>query len=118
MKRVIIESPLAGHGRWWIQRVWNRWMNVRYARACMKDSLKRLEAPFASHLLYPQALDDSDFHGRTMGILAGQRWIEAADLIAIYTDRGTSHGMALGIRAAMRLGKPVEYRTLGGKWKR
>lgn len=47
---VLLESPYAG----------NVELNVTYARACMRDCLKRGEAPFASHLLYtqPGVLDD------------------------------------------------------------
>ena len=50
MKKVIIESPYAEN----IER------NIKYARACLKDSLNRNEAPLASHLLYTQdgVLDD------------------------------------------------------------
>lgn len=39
MRRVIIESPYHGN----VER------NLRYLRACLRDSLLRGEAPFASH---------------------------------------------------------------------
>jgi hypothetical protein len=48
MKLVILESPFAGD----VER------NTLYARHALKDSLMRGEAPIASHLLYPQVLDD------------------------------------------------------------
>ena len=32
--------------------------NTEYARACLLDSLRRGEAPIASHLLHTQVLDD------------------------------------------------------------
>lgn len=50
MIKVILESPYAGE----IDR------NIRYARACVRDSLLRGESPIASHLLYTQSgiLDD------------------------------------------------------------
>lgn len=44
MRRVILESPFAGHVE----------SNIEYARACIRDSLLRGEAPLASHLLYTQ----------------------------------------------------------------
>lgn len=44
MRLVIIESPFAGD----VEK------NTRYARACVRDSLLRGEAPIASHLLYTQ----------------------------------------------------------------
>jgi hypothetical protein len=65
---VIIESPLAGD----FER------NIRYARWCMFDCLMRGEAPFASHLLYPQCLDDRDPGHRKLGIEAGFAWGELA----------------------------------------
>ena len=54
MKLVIIESPYAGD----IEK------NVAYARDCVRDSLMRGEAPYASHLLYtqPNILDDYLYH--------------------------------------------------------
>lgn len=44
MRLVIIESPFAGD----VVR------NLRYLRACMRDCLRRGEAPYASHALYTQ----------------------------------------------------------------
>jgi hypothetical protein len=63
MRRVILESPFAGD----VER------NVRYARACVRDSLLRGEAPIASHLLYtqPGVLNDDIEAERQHGIDAG-----------------------------------------------
>jgi len=83
MKRVIIESPYAGD----IER------NTEYARRCIKDSLDRGEAPLASHLLYPQVLDENDPAQRKQGIDAGLVWSRQADLAAFYCDYGRSPGM-------------------------
>lgn len=105
MRRVIVESPLAGD----VAR------NVAYARACMLDCLKREEAPFASHLLYaqPGILDDLDPVQRELGMIAGFAWRDVADLTVVYTDLGISGGMERGIADAKAKGRPVEYRTLG-----
>ncbi|GEM_PF-6649561 len=62
---VIIESPFKG------ETPVEEADNIAYAREAMRDSLYRGEAPFASHLLYPQALDDGDERERSMGIEAG-----------------------------------------------
>ena len=104
MKLVVIESPYAGDVE----------ANLTYARACMADSLKRGEAPTASHLLYtqPGILDDDKPEERTLGINAGLAWGANAELVAVYTDRGMSRGMALGIEAATKRGTPVEYRSI------
>lgn len=103
--RVIIESPFAGD----VDR------NIKYARACLLDSLKRGEAPFASHLLYTQVLDDLNADERLTGMEAGFFWAKVADLTAVYTDLGISEGMRRGIEAAEHAGRPIEYRSLQEK---
>ena len=103
---VLVESPYAGD----VDR------NVRYARACMRDCLKRGEAPFASHLLYtqPGVLDDLVPDERALGIEAGLAWGTMADKTVVYTDLGISRGMELGIVRARAAGRCVEMRTLPG----
>lgn len=104
MKLVVIESPYAGD----IEK------NVEYARACVRDSLLRGEAPIASHLLYtqPGILRDEITEERQHGIAAGLAWHAVAELSAVYTDRGISRGMEYGIANAKKLGIPVEYRKI------
>jgi hypothetical protein len=115
MRMVIVESPYAGHG-WWPLSLWRRRRNIRYARACVADCLKRGEAPFASHLLYtqPGVLDDGNAAQRQHGILAGLAIGARADASAVYADLGISGGMRQGIMAAYNVNRPVEYRTLPG----
>lgn len=105
MKRVIIESPYAGDVD----------ANVAYARACLKDSLKRGEAPLASHLLYtqPGILDDDKTDERALGIDAGHAWMNAAERVVVYHDHGVSAGMNEGIKRAFEAGVLVEFRKLG-----
>ncbi len=104
MRLVILESPYAGD----IEG------NVAYARACVCDALARGEAPFVSHLLYtqPGILRDEVPAERQQGFGAAHAWYRAADAAVVYTDRGISHGMEVGIAAAKAAGKPVEFRTL------
>lgn len=101
---VIIESPFAGD----VEK------NTRYARACVRDSLLRGEAPIASHLLYTQEgiLNDDVPAERQHGIDAGLAWRTVAQASVVYTDLGISKGMEYGIKAAQDAGVPVEYRTL------
>lgn len=108
MIRVLVESPYAGDVE----------TNLRYLRACMADCFKRGEAPFASHGLYtqPGVLDDTIPDEREIGIEAGLIWGNAADLTACYTDLGFSSGMKYGIARAEQIGRPIEYRQLGGEW--
>lgn len=104
MKRVVLESPFAGDFEG----------NIKYARACVADCLKRGEAPLASHLLYtqPGILDDTKPEERKLGINAGFTWNVLAETVVVYTDRGMSSGMKAGIALATENGIPIEYRTL------
>ena len=106
MRLVIIESPYGGD----INR------NVAYARACVRDSLLRGEAPIASHLLYtqPGILRDEVPEERRWGINAGLAWSTVAEAAVIYQDLGISPGMNDGIEHALKLGRLVEHRNLRG----
>lgn len=105
MRRVILESPYAG----------NVARNARYARACLRDSLLRGEAPIASHLLYIQdgvLLRDEVSEERSHGIEAGLAWRDAAETSVVYEDFGISSGMNYGIDAARKAGRAVDFRSL------
>lgn len=108
MKRVILESPYAGD----VDK------NVAYARAALRDSLLRGEAPVASHLLYtqPGVLDDDDPDERTRGIEAGLAWGPVAEATVAYVDLGITEGMQRGIERARDEGRPVHLRKLGAPW--
>jgi hypothetical protein len=99
---VIIESPYMGNVK----------SNVAYARKCMSDSLLRGESPFASHLLYTQVLDDTKEIERLTGMSRAFNWYRHADLMAVYTDKGISKGMEMGMEVAKNLGINIEYRNL------
>lgn len=105
MRLVILESPYAGDVA----------ANETYARACLRDSLLRGEAPIASHLLYtqPGVLDDLIPEERQHGIDAGLAWKAVAHASVVYVDRGITRGMQYGIDAATKAGIPVEIRRLG-----
>jgi hypothetical protein len=111
---VIIESPLKADTDEGYER------NREYARACMRDSLSRGEAPYASHLLYaqPGILDDTDPREREMGILAGFAHGALFKVRVFYLDLGMSKGMQRGWDESGRLGQIVETRFLKGKWTR
>lgn len=103
---VIIESPFAAEDGEVLAE------NIEYARRAVLDSLRRGEAPFASHLLYTQVLDDRLETERHQGIEAGLSIKRFATKTVVYTDRGISPGMSKGIEFAVMLKQPVEYRTL------
>ncbi|MEI7718931.1 MAG: hypothetical protein WCI72_03615 [archaeon] len=108
-KRVLIESPFKG-------KDWSETRrNILYARLCVRDSILRGEAPFASHLFYTQTgiLDDKIEEERMRGINAGLTWGEDAQLSAFYQDFGFSRGMEYGLKHAQEVGRPIEKRSLG-----
>src|SRR5262252_7052468 len=105
-RRVCIESPLRGE----VPR------NVTYADACMLDALRRGEAPYLGHLLYPRVLDDARPEDRELGIAAHIAWLRFADMLVVYTDRGITDGMQRALELAHTLRIPIEYRQLGPAW--
>ncbi len=112
MKRVIIESPYAGKD---LDDLMDK---EGYLNACLRDSLKRGEAPFASHGLYTRddVLDDNVPEERRLGITAGFAWRKAAHMTVVYGDKGVSGGMLQGIEDSIERGVPLEFRSLGDEW--
>jgi len=80
--RVIVESPFDGNSR-------GKSENLKFAKACMKDSLERGEAPVMFHKLYPQAAGGplpETAKGRQRGLDASQQWFGAAEKLVVYDD--------------------------------
>lgn len=102
MERVIIESPLRGEYA----------LNKTYLLLAMRDSLLRGEAPFASHLLYPEVLNDRILSDRELGLRAGFAWAYVADKIVVYEDRGLTEGMKLGLDQHEANDKKITFRRL------
>lgn len=86
--------------------------NVRYARDAMRDALARGEAPFASHLLYPQALDDAAPEERARSMQASYEWMGVCTRVAFYIDLGWSRGMREDLTMTIILRKPITLRVL------
>lgn len=103
---VILESPFKGANEKEFER------NVLYAQFCVLDSLQKGEAPYASHLLYTQVLNEHDPAQRTFGIDAGLEFGKVCSKSVVYTDFGISSGMQKGIDHALRHGREVQMRTL------
>jgi|APSaa5957512576_1039674.scaffolds.fasta_scaffold05522_2 hypothetical protein len=107
-KLVVIESPYRGKGYHETE------INILYAQACVHDSLRRGEDPYASHLFFTQIglLDDTDKEERDRGLYAGMNWGDQAGIKAVYIDRGISHGMELGITHSAEIGQKIVERNL------
>lgn len=117
IKLVIVESPYAG----------NVEANLAYARQACRDCIDRGETPFASHLLFPQFLDDSDegerHCGINRGLEIGQAFYQARTRskvlptlftaqVAFYLDMGWSRGMEAALEFWTELGMRCEIRRI------
>ena len=105
MRRIAIVSPYRG------KRAVLR-ANVAYLHRCIKDVLTKGDAPYAAHAYLPLVLDDTNAEEREQGIQAGQAWLEQAELIAVYVDRGVSPGMQKDLAFARSKNIPIEIRSL------
>jgi hypothetical protein len=106
MRRVIIETPYRARTHAIRRR------NRLYTIAAVRDCVKRGETPYASHLIFPGALNDNNPGERLLGIRAGYIWWEGAEAIIFYIDHGFSPGMCAAQERAVRLKLPFEERTL------
>lgn len=103
MRLVVVESPLSGDFA----------RNIRYARLCCLDCINRGEAPYASHLLLTQFLDDRDPSHRKLGVACGFTWARGIHITrVVYTDLGISKGMQAGIVEAAKESQKIEFREL------
>jgi len=108
LRRVIIESPCAAvSNEEWIA-------NADYLNECLRDSIARGEAPYASHgiFAFSGAFEDADPEQREACMLAGFAWQTAAEAVIVYTDRGMSAGMVRAVELAAKQGITVEQRSI------
>ena len=112
MIRVILEAPFGKRVDGTTASPEEIERNVEYARRAMRDCFRRGEAPYASHLLYPQIYDDAKPEERLAGMEAGFAWGEEAQVAVVYADYGITPGMSEGI-ARHRKCMPVEQRMIG-----
>ena len=103
---VAVESPYAQRAPFTVDD------HVRYARLCMADALNRGEAPFLSHLLYTQCLQDTVPDQRAKGMAAGLALSQKLDFAAAYIDLGVSSGMAAAFAHYREIGFRCELRRL------
>lgn len=106
MRLVCIESPYRADTTEGVQRHYN------YRQLCISDSLDRGEAPFASHQMYTDALDDDAPTERDLGIRAGYAWWKHAAAIIFYIDYGMSPGMHKALQRAKTMQMATEMRKI------
>lgn len=108
MKRAIVESPFKGTSKE------DRMQNIAYARACCKHAVDLGYVPFASHLFFPQFLNEDVPEDRKTGIEMGYDFWDKADVILFFMDRGVSTGMEQALVRAFKENKPFEKVFLPG----
>jgi hypothetical protein len=116
--RVVIESPYGTRPDGTRCTPTEVARNERYLDRCIRDSINRGEAPYASHGFFtkPGRLDDTKPEQRRQGIEAGQAWGAVAAFVAVYADHGVTAGMAESIAKYAGLGIPVDsYRIIGAE---
>lgn len=103
---VIVESPFRA------TEVYSTEQHRLYLLHAMADCYRRGEAPFASHHLATEILDDDTPYERALGIRAGLAWGRHCEAVAVYSDLGVSRGMREAVEVYKKLGKPIEWRSL------
>jgi hypothetical protein len=99
---VIVESPFSGDME----------ANRKYAIRACADCLNRGEVPYASHLFFPQFLNELAPEQRELGLTAGYALWKIASKIVFYCDLGISSGMARAFERATKLEITTEERFI------
>ncbi len=82
--------------------------NVRLAICYCKYVIAQGKMPIASHLLYPQMVDDNIPEEREIGTMFGIALLELCDEVWCFGNE-LSSGMEREIKEAKRLRKPIKY---------
>lgn len=83
--------------------------NVAAAVGYCKYVINQDMIPVASHLLYPQMLDDSIPEERELGLMFGLSLLAICDEVWCFGDVSSSVGVQQEIVEAKKLGKKVRY---------
>ena len=84
--------------------------NVKAAKRYCKYAIERKKQPVASHLLYPQMLNDNNPAHREMGLSFGLSLLADCTEVWVFHPEGLrSPGMNLEIKEAIRLHIPVLF---------
>lgn len=85
--------------------------NIKQARKYCRFAVVKQRIPIASHLLYPQFLNDSDYKERELGLMFGLALMKSCAEVWVFgTER--SNGMKKEIEEAKWLKKPIRYFTV------
>ena len=81
--------------------------NTAFAVNCCRRVIKDGCMPIASHLLYPQVLDDNNPDEREMGLMFGLALLAVCDEVWVFGE--VSSGVAREVAEAKRLKKRIRY---------
>jgi len=84
--------------------------NVEAARKYCRLVTKAKRIPVASHLLYPQFLNDDNPAERELGTMFGMALLALCDEVWVFGKKHST-GMQAEIVEARRLGKPIRFLT-------
>lgn len=86
-----------------------------YTRMCVRHStLTKGESPLSGPLVFghDDILDRNIPAHRRIGIEAALAWLEHAEMVVVYIDRGVTQPMREAMDLAATMGKPIEVRRL------
>lgn len=98
--KVYIVSPFAGD----VQQ------NIKKARRYCRFAAFKKYIPIASHLIYPQFLNDNDYRERELGLMFGLALMRSCQEVWVFGSE-RSNGMIKEIEEANWLKKTVRYFT-------
>ena len=104
MKTVIVVSPF--HET--VER--SRRYHTTFAKLLCHRAAKAGVTPFASHLFYPQFLNEDDPADRELGLACEHGWIDKCDELWIWNAWGISPGMQAAIDYVLDHDLPVEMK--------
>ena len=81
--------------------------NTAFAVNCCRCVIDKGYMPIASHLLYPQMLDDNNPDEREMGLMFGLALLAVCDEVWVFGE--VSAGVAREVAEAKRLKKCIRY---------
>lgn len=84
--------------------------NVASAIRYCRFTINKKKMPIATHLLYPQIVDDNNPDEREIGTMYGLALLALCDEVWCFGET-LSPGMEQEIKEAKRLGKPIKYFT-------
>jgi peroxiredoxin len=95
----------------------SRFQHLEHAKKLCALAARSGAAPFASHVFYPQFLNEDDDEDRQLGLDCEKVWIAGCNELWVWDAWGISDGMKSAILFAKSRGVPVRFRLEITAWK-